>query len=148
MENKTKILEKIKEYETIIIHGHKRPDGDCYGSQFGLKDIIEQSFPEKNVFVVGEESSYVGFVGQVDKIPTSTYDGALSIVVDTAIARRISDQNYKLGKEIFKIDHHIPSDDSYYADYYWVDTKKPSCSQMIAEFYNSFEELKDRKSVV
>ena len=41
------ILNKIKEYKTIIIHGHLRPDGDCYGSQFGLKDIIKSSFPEK-----------------------------------------------------------------------------------------------------
>ena len=32
-----KILEKIKEYDTIIIHRHERPDGDCIGSQMGLK---------------------------------------------------------------------------------------------------------------
>lgn len=27
------ILNKIKEYDTIIIHRHIRPDGDCIGSQ-------------------------------------------------------------------------------------------------------------------
>ena len=32
-----KIYKKIKEYDKIIIFGHKRPDGDCYGAQFGLK---------------------------------------------------------------------------------------------------------------
>lgn len=143
MKNKKVILEKIKEYETIIIHGHTRPDGDCYGAQFGLKDIINSTFPNKNVYAVGETSDYVSFVGEIDVIPISTYEGALSIVVDTAIADRISDQNYKLGKEIIKIDHHIPSEDSNYADYYWVDTEKPSCSQMIAEFYHTFkDELK------
>ena len=31
------ILEKIKQYDTIIIHRHIRPDGDCIGSQRGLK---------------------------------------------------------------------------------------------------------------
>lgn len=143
MKHKKVILEKIKEYETIIIHGHTRPDGDCYGSQFGLKDIIKSTFPNKNVYVVGETSDYVSFVGEIDEIPISTYEGALSIVVDTAIADRISEQNYKLANEIIKIDHHIPSEDSYYADYYWVDTYKPSCSQMIAEFYDTFkDELK------
>ena len=41
------ILNKIKEYETIIIHRHVRPDPDAYGSQLGLKYILEEAFPEK-----------------------------------------------------------------------------------------------------
>ena len=128
-----KILNKIKEYETIIIHGHKRPDGDCYGSQFGLKNIIENSFPDKKVYVVGQTSAFVDFIGKTDEITDETYQGALSIVVDTAVEDRISDSRYSLGKEIIKIDHHIPVDD--YGDIRWVDTNFPSCAQMIAYFY-------------
>ena len=45
-----KILEKIKEYDVIIIHGHIRPDGDSIGSQIGLMNIIKDSFPEKKVY--------------------------------------------------------------------------------------------------
>ncbi len=136
-----KILNKIKKYETIIIHGHKRPDGDCYGAQFGLKDIIKQSFPEKKVFVVGETSAFVDFVGKMDTIPDEIYQGALSIVVDTAVEDRVSDPRYKLGKEIIKIDHHIPVDD--YGDLRWVDTNFPSCAQMIAYMYYKYrKELK------
>ena len=41
------ILEEIKKYNRILIHGHIRPDGDCYGSQFGLAGIIKENFPEK-----------------------------------------------------------------------------------------------------
>lgn len=132
-----KILNKIKKYETIIIHGHKRPDGDCYGSQFGFKNIIEQSFPKKKVYVVGERSAFVDFVGKIDVIPDETYQNALSIVVDTAVEDRISDPRYKLGKEIIKIDHHIPVDD--YGDIRWVDTNFPSCAQMIAYFYFTYK---------
>lgn len=136
-----KILNKIKKYETIIIHGHKRPDGDCYGAQFGLKDIIKQSFPIKKVYVVGETSAFVDFVGKMDTISDETYQGALSIVVDTAVEDRISDPRYKLGKEIIKIDHHIPVDD--YGDLRWVDTNFPSCAQMIAYLYYKYrKELK------
>lgn len=136
-----KILNKIKKYETIIIHGHKRPDGDCYGSQFGLKDIIKNTFPDKKVFVVGQTSAFVDFVGKIDIIEDDIYQGALSIVVDTAVEDRISDPRYKLGKEIIKIDHHIPVDD--YGDIRWVDTSFPSCAQMIAYFYSSYQkELK------
>jgi len=136
-----KILNRIKKYETIIIHGHKRPDGDCYGSQFGLKNIIQQSFPEKKVYVVGQRSAFVDFIGQMDEISDDVYKGALSIVVDTAVEDRISDERYKLGKEIIKIDHHIPVDD--YGDIRWVDTNFPSCAQMIAYFYSKYKkELK------
>ena len=127
------ILDKIKTYETIIIHGHKRPDGDCYGSQFGLKDLINASFPEKKVYVVGEKSNFVDFIGQIDQIEDRTYENALSIVVDTAVEDRISDPRYKQGKEIIKIDHHIPVSD--YGDIRWVDTSFPSCAQMITYLY-------------
>lgn len=138
MEILNKILKKIKQYDTIIIHGHKRPDGDCYGAQFGLKDIISNSFPSKKVYVVGETSGYVSFVGTPDTITDDVYEGALSIVVDTATQSRISDSRYTLGKEIIKIDHHIPIDQ--YGDLIWVDTSFPSCAQMVAYFYLQFED--------
>lgn len=137
------ILEKIKAYDTIIIHGHTRPDGDCYGAQYGLKNILKESFPNKHIYVVGQVSEYVSFVGSPDVIEDSLYEGALSIVVDTATSDRVSDQRYTFGKEIIKIDHHIPNELSYYADYYWVEEEISSCSEMIASFYREFkDELK------
>ncbi|BCR36859.1 DHH family phosphoesterase [Mariniplasma anaerobium] len=136
-----RILNKIKQAETIIIHGHKRPDGDCYGAQFGLKDIIKTTFPEKHVYVVGQTSDFVDFVGKVDTITDDKYANALVIVVDTATAERISDPRYEMGSYLIKIDHHIPVDD--YGDLRWVDTSFPSCAQMIAYFYHTFKnELK------
>ncbi len=30
------IKKQIELNDTIIIHGHKKPDGDCYGSQFKI----------------------------------------------------------------------------------------------------------------
>jgi bifunctional oligoribonuclease and PAP phosphatase NrnA len=135
--NMQRILNKIKEYDVIIIHGHKRPDGDCYGAQFGLKNIIESSFPNKKVYVVGETSDFVDFIGKMDQITDDAYDHALSVVVDTAVQDRISDSRYTLGKEVIKIDHHIPVDD--YGDLRWVDTSFPSCAQMIAYFYHKFK---------
>lgn len=46
-----KILDKIKEYQTIIIHRHIIPDGDCMDCQIGLKKIIKNSFSNKSVYV-------------------------------------------------------------------------------------------------
>lgn len=136
-----RILNKIKEFETIIIHGHKRPDGDCYGAQFGLKNIIQSSFPSKHVYVVGQTSDFVDYVGKVDTISDDLYKDALVIVVDTATEERISDPRYTMGKYLIKIDHHIPVND--YGDLRWVDTNFPSCAQMISYFYYKFKnELK------
>jgi bifunctional oligoribonuclease and PAP phosphatase NrnA len=135
------ILNKIKEYKKVIIHMHIRPDGDCYGSGFGLKEIIKESFPEKEVYVVGEESEYVSFIGKPDIIEDEVFKGALSISVDTASSTRVSDQRFKLADYVIKIDHHIPVED--FGDYQYVDTTRAALAQTITEFYLHFkDELK------
>ena len=135
---KEQILEKIKEFNRIIIHMHIRPDGDCYGAGFGLKNIIKESFPDKEVYVVGEKAEYVDFVGTPDIIDDELFKDALSIVVDTASETRVSDQRFKLAKYVIKIDHHIPVAD--YGDLIYVDTTRPATAQIILEFYLQFQE--------
>ncbi|MFO7969522.1 MAG: bifunctional oligoribonuclease/PAP phosphatase NrnA [Candidatus Izemoplasmatales bacterium] len=135
------IFSKIKDYKKIIIHMHKRPDGDCYGAGFGLKHIIKTTYPEKQVYVVGEETEYVSFVGTPDIINDDVFEGALSIVVDTASEDRVSDQRFKLSEFVIKIDHHIPVDD--YGDLIYVDTSRPASAQIILEFFLRYKsELK------
>ncbi|MGD9761922.1 MAG: bifunctional oligoribonuclease/PAP phosphatase NrnA [Candidatus Izemoplasmatales bacterium] len=132
------ILEKIKEFNRIIIHMHIRPDGDCYGAGFGLKNILKESFPEKEVYVVGEKAEYVDFVGTPDIIDDELFKDALSIVVDTASEERVSDQRFKLAKFVIKIDHHIPVVD--YGDLIYVDITRPATAQIILEFFLRFQE--------
>ena len=56
------ILQEIKNRETIIIHRHKNPDGDALGSQIGMKHLILENFPEKRVYMVGDEPRFYGFM--------------------------------------------------------------------------------------
>lgn len=130
---KEQILEQIKLYDTIILHRHVRPDPDAYGSQCGLATVIKASFPEKNVYAVGEEEESLHFLKRLDVIEDSVYEGALVIVCDTANQERVCDQRYVKGDKIIKIDHH-PNDDAY-GDIVWVDTSASSTSEMIYEFY-------------
>ena len=132
------ILGKIKEFNRIIIHIHIRPDGDCYGAGFGLKNIIKETYPNKEVYLVGEKADYVDFVGTPDIIEDELFNNALAIVVDTASADRVSDQRFKLAKYVIKIDHHIPVED--YGDLIYVDTSRPATAQIILEFYLKFQE--------
>jgi phosphoesterase RecJ-like protein len=130
---KEKILEAIKQYETIIVHRHVRPDPDAYGSQCGLVEILKESFPEKKIYAVGKEDPSLYYMRRLDSIEDEVFNGALVIVCDTANAERICDARYRLGEMLIKIDHH-PNEEPY-GDLLWVDTSASSCSEMIYEFY-------------
>ena len=137
------ILEKIKQYDRIIITRHFRPDGDAIGSTKGLAGILKLSFPQKEVYVLNEDSSqYLAFLGGEDApIDDEKYADALVIVCDTATTDRISNKKYALGKELSKIDHHI--DVKPYGDLSWVDEERSSLCEMIADFWLTFkDELK------
>ncbi|HLR75130.1 MAG TPA: bifunctional oligoribonuclease/PAP phosphatase NrnA [Virgibacillus sp.] len=131
--SKRNIIQAIKEFDRIIIHRHVRPDPDAYGSQAGLKEMIKSSFPEKEVFIVGEEDPALHFLVRMDDVSDSLYTDALVIVCDTANTERISDERYTLGKKVIKIDHH-PNNDPY-GDILWIDTNASSTSEMIYELY-------------
>lgn len=141
------ILAKIKEYERIMIFRHFRNDGDCVGASMGLREILRASFPQKEVYVIdNERSEYLSFLGEADPdMADEAYADALAIVVDTGNTKRISNQKYKLCKEVIKIDHHIPMED--YGFYNWVEEDISSCCEMIVKFYDAFrEELQLPKS--
>lgn len=137
-----KIIEKIEQYDTIIIHGHIRPDGDCIGSQYGLYYLIKENYPTKKVFITGEVSEFVSFIGRPELVDEALFTNALSVCVDCATSARLSDQRYTLSDYTIKIDHHIPVDD--YGDYQYVDVKSPACAQIITELYLS---MKDKWSL-
>lgn len=142
-EVKKAILDKIKEYNRIIIFRHKRPDGDAVGSTKGLQRMLKLSFPEKEVLLCNSDySDYVAFLGEEDgEIADETYESALGIVVDTATSDRISNKKYSLCKELIKIDHHIPTE--VYGNLQWVEEERAAASEMIADFYDTFkDELK------
>ena len=142
-EVKEQILQKIKEYDRIMIFRHIRNDGDCVGATKGLKRILQLSFPEKEIYLIDEDTAeYLAFMGPEDgPVPEEMYYDALGIVVDTASEARISNKKYKLCKELIKIDHHIPLEN--YGDIIWVEEERAAACEMIVDFYATFkDELK------
>lgn len=124
------IKELIEKYDKIIIHRHTNPDGDALGSQLGLKRLIQLNFPQKEVYAVGDENVYQ-YLGRMDEVEDSFYEGALAIVVDVSVARLISDQRYQMADHILVIDHHLnPSD---VADTEINESNYIACAQIIAE---------------
>ena len=126
-----KLFKKIKEYDTIIIHRHLRPDLDALGSQRGLALAIKDKYPKKQVFIVGDMSVRYAFLGKMDEIDDSTYQNALVIITDVAVANMVSDERYKLAKEVFVIDHHKNSCDI--TENVIVDTSRIAVCELIAD---------------
>ena len=76
------ILDKIKEYNKIIIFRHKRPDGDAVGSTMGLGAVLRNTYPEKDVRLLNSDySEYLEFLGKedVNDVPDEFYTDALGI---------------------------------------------------------------------
>ncbi len=143
MEVMEKILQKIKEYDRIMIFRHVRNDGDCVGASKGLKTILQLTYPQKEIYLIDSDTAaYLEFLGPEDEpVDEELYKDALGIVVDTASENRISNKNYKLCKELIKIDHHIPLEN--YGQLQWVEEERSSCCEMIVVFYEAFKsELK------
>lgn len=128
-----RIIEAIKAHNTIVIHRHTSPDGDALGSQIGLKWLIKDNFPEKQVYIVGDEAKRYAFMdGSVmDEIEDEVYKNALAIVLDSGASHLISDERYKLAQKTARIDHHIHAEKI--NDIEVVDTSYESCCGMIVE---------------
>ena len=142
-EIKLQILNKIKEYDRIMLFRHVRTDGDCVGATKGFKRIIELTWPEKEVYLIdADQAEYLRFMGPEDEeVADSLYESALAIVLDTASENRISNKKYTLCKEVIKIDHHIPVES--YGSLNWVEEERSSCCEMVVDFYRTFaDELK------
>ena len=128
------LLNEIKNYNTIIIHRHKNPDGDAVGSQVGLKLLLQENFPEKTVYAVGDRAGHYGFIaGSVmDEIPDETYADALAIVLDTSAKHLISDERYATAKRTARMDHHIFVEKI--CDTEVTDTSYESCCGLVTAF--------------
>lgn len=138
MEITKNILDKIKEYDKIMIHRHQSPDPDALGSQGGLALLLKETFPEKEIFVVGGPVGGLDYLLTMDEVEDEMYQGALVITTDTANEPRVSGKQYKLGDLLIKIDHH--PDDEPYGDISWVNPKASSTSEMIYDFFETHKD--------
>lgn len=128
-----KIIEEIQKHNTIILHRHAHPDGDALGSQTGLRFLLQDNFPEKKVYTVGDAAGRYAFMegAVMDEIPDEAYEGAFAIVLDSATKELVSDHRFEKAALTARIDHHIYCET--FTDLEIVDTSFESCAGMIAK---------------
>ncbi|MDR0297421.1 MAG: bifunctional oligoribonuclease/PAP phosphatase NrnA [Streptococcaceae bacterium] len=127
------ILEKIKQYETIVIFRHMKPDPDALGSQGGLRAILRENFPEKKVYAVGFDEPTLSYLVKMDTAREDVPSEFLGIACDTANTPRMDGfELFQQATETLKIDHH-PNNDAY-GDVQWVEPARSSTSEMICDW--------------
>ena len=126
------IKELILQYPRVIIHRHKNPDGDALGAQMGLKQILIDTYPDKEIYAVGDMTPRYTFMvtSPMDELDDSAYEGALAIVLDTSAKALISDERYAIATANARIDHHIFCEEITQVEV--TDTSFESCCGMIA----------------
>lgn len=125
------IIKLIKKYDSIVIARHIGGDIDALGSQIGLKEIIEETYPNKKVYAVGAYASRFKFVGPLDKEEDIDFDNSLLIVLDTPKVSRLDVDDISKYKHRVRIDHH-PFEEEF-CDVELVDENKSSTCEMIVE---------------
>lgn len=135
------IYKQIKKAKKIVIARHIGPDPDALGSALGLKEVILNTFPEKEVYAIGNPAKKFSFLGELDKFNESMYD-ALLIVTDTPDKRRIDGVDASKFDHSIKIDHHPFIEES--CEIEWIDDTASSACQMILELvFNTKLKLND-----
>lgn len=131
-------LNKINEYNQIVLYRHINPDLDAFGSQMGMYHILKASFPDKRIVVQGEfTSDLVDMFINSDIEQYCNDEKTLGIVLDTANRERI-DGDYMICDELIKIDHHIVVDS--YGVINIEDEKASSCSQIVTDIYYQLQD--------
>lgn len=125
------ILQAIAAHERIILHRHTHPDGDALGSQIGLKHLLRENFPGKQVYMVGDGAGRYDFMEDsvMDDVPDEAYRDAMAIILDTSAPGLISDGRYALAKTTARIDHHLFT--GQIAQLEAIDTGGESCCGLI-----------------
>lgn len=128
------ILELVVRYPRIILHRHKNPDGDALGSQLGLRHILRDSFPHKEILAVGDMSDRYAFMVDepMDTVPDEAYEGALAIVLDTSAKALICDERYATAAATARMDHHIFCEEICGVEV--TDTSFESCCGLVTAF--------------
>ena len=131
------IIDKIKQYDTIVIARHIGVDPDALCSQLALRDSIRLTYPNKKVSAIGTGSAKFAHIGKLDKL--ERFANALLIVCDTPDRKRIDSVDFSQYGCVIKIDHH-PFVEKI-GDIELIDDTKTSASEIIMELILNTELL-------
>ena len=122
-------------YTSITIYRHVSPDSDALGSQFGLKQWIQDTYPKKQVYALGSSGSGSrdGNFPAMDVVDDETITQSLAIILDTANSARVDDERFLNAAYRLKIDHHIYVET--FADVEIIQDLKGATCEILADMF-------------
>jgi len=108
------LVQKIGDAKTILIFGHKNPDGDSLGAVLGLRFLINDNFGKAADIVYDGNLPFIydflpgrAEMVYIEKRPAKKYDLAISL--DSPGMRQIGEAQsalFNMAGDTVKIDHH------------------------------------------
>jgi len=130
----------LADRSSLLLLAHERPDGDAYGSLFGLLLALQAAGKDCAAYLGGALARrYRTVLPHADSVfvatraPRSSFDGVVCLDV-TAWSRVEAPPGCdpkKLGASVCVIDHH--PDNTRFGDVSWVDPGKAAAAQMVSE---------------
>ena len=134
----------IESYDNIIIARHVSIDPDAMASQIALRDSIKLTFPEKNVYAIGNGTVKFNFIGKLDKnVCFDKINNILLIVVDTPDKRRVDMEELTHYEYSVKMDHH-PFIEKF-CDIEYIKDDASSASEIVYDFIKNTDLCLDKE---
>jgi bifunctional oligoribonuclease and PAP phosphatase NrnA len=128
-----RVLEGIRQSETIGVVGHIRPDGDCIGSQLALSLALKNEGKKVTCWNDDDVPGKLAFLDrdQLIKKPRNGQHFDCVIALDSASLERLGNAQECIQDRnlLINIDHH--ESNTRFADLNWVSAKQPSTGELI-----------------
>ena len=128
-----RILEAIRESETICVVGHVRPDGDCVGSQLGLTIALQNAGKKVTCWNQDPVPAKLAFLDpkKIIQPPEPGHQFDCVIATDCASLERLGTvAEATTNRKVFiNIDHHASN--TRYGDLNWIAGREPSTGELI-----------------
>ena len=134
-----KVIEKIKNANSIAIFNHENPDGDALGGAYALKLILIAMGKKAEVFLrEGDENTReYKLIKGTESCGLKIEDCDLKIAVDCADFKRIGDIKEQFCGNTAAIDHHMTHVE--FADATYVDANAPATGEIIYDFAQALD---------
>jgi phosphoesterase RecJ-like protein len=128
-----RIIDGIRQSQTICVAGHIRPDGDCVGSQLGLTLALQNEGKKVtcwNEDRIPQKYDFLDRDGIIQR-PKHGLDFDCVIATDAASFERLGSVGQCVAnrKLLINIDHH--ESNTRYGDLNWVSAREPSTGELI-----------------
>jgi len=128
-----RILEAIRDAETICVVGHIRPDGDCIGSQLGLTLALQNAGKKVTCWNQDRMPTKLAFLDPKKLVEPPKMGKKFDCVIatDAASLERLGTvaECIQQRKIFINIDHHASN--TRYADINWISAREPSTGELI-----------------